>query len=74
MSKPNFWDKITAYMAENKLNTAKEAKILQKEVVETLIEDNNDDLTDDQRLDCIYDGEPLGFEEDPLGSTSKMKA
>jgi len=74
MSKPNFWDKITAYVAENKLNTAKEAEILQKEVVETLIEDTNDDLTDDQRLDCIYDDEPLGFEEDPLGSTTKIKA
>jgi hypothetical protein len=25
-------------------------------------------------LDCIYDDEPLGFEEDPMGSTIKMKA
>ena len=74
MSKPNFWDKITAYVAENKLNTAQEAEILQKEVVETLIEDTNDDLTDDQRLNCIYDDEPLGFEEDSFGSTTKMKA
>ena len=61
-------------MAENKLNTAKEAEILQEEVVETLVEDTKDDLVDDQRLDCIYDDEPLGFEEDPLGSTTKMKA
>jgi len=74
MSKPNFWDAITAYVSENKLNTAKEAEILQKEVVESLVEDTNDDLIDDQRLDCIYDEEPLGFEEDPLGSTTKMKA
>jgi len=35
MSKPNVWDKIMAYVAENKLNAAKEAKILQKEVIET---------------------------------------
>jgi len=48
-------------VAENKLNTAKEAEILQEEVVETLVEDTNDDLIDDQRLDCIYDDEPLGF-------------
>ena len=74
MSKPNFWDKITAYVAENKLNTAQEAEILQKEVVETLVEDTNDDLTDNQRLDYIYDDEPLGFEEDPLGSNTKMQA
>jgi len=58
-------------VAENKLNTAKEAEILQEEVVETLVEDTNDDLIDVQRLDCIYDDEPLGFEEDPLGSTTK---
>ena len=43
-------------------------------MVETLIEDTNDDLTDDQKLDCIYDDEHLGFKEDPLGSTTKMKA
>jgi len=74
MSKPNFWDKITAYVAENKSNMAKEAETLQKEVVETLLEDANDDLVDDQRLDCIYDDEPLGFKEDPLGSTTEMRA
>ena len=60
-------------MAENKLNTAKEVEMLQKEVVETLVEETNDDLTNDQRLDCIYDDKPLGFEEDPLESTTKMK-
>ena len=72
MSKPNFWDKITAYVAENKLNIAKEAELLQNEVVETSVENTSDDLVEDQRLDCIYDDEPLGFEEDPLGSTTKM--
>jgi len=74
MSKPNIWDKITAFVAKNKLNTTKEAKILQKAAVETLVEDANDDLVDDRRLDCICDDEPLGFEEDPLGSTTKMRA
>jgi hypothetical protein len=39
MSKPNFWDKITTYVAENKFNTAKEAEISQKEVIEILVED-----------------------------------
>ena len=51
-------------MAENKSNAAKEAEILQKD----------DDFVEDQKLDCIYDDEPLGFEEDPMGSTTKMRA
>jgi len=63
-----------AFVAKNKLNTTKEAEILQKAVVETLVEDANDDLIDDRRLDCICNDEPLGFEEDPLGSTTKMRA
>ena len=32
------------------------------------------DIVDDQKLDYIYDDEPLGFEEDPMGSTTKMRA
>jgi uncharacterized protein (DUF2461 family) len=74
MIKPNFWDKIMAYVAETQLHTAKEAELLQKEVIETTVEDATDDLINDQKLDCIYDDEPLGFEEDPMGSTIKMKA
>jgi hypothetical protein len=74
MTMPNFWDKITAYLAENQLNTAKTAEVLQKEVTETLVEDSTKDLVDDQKLDCIYDDEPLGFEEDPMGTTVKMKS
>jgi hypothetical protein len=73
MIKPNFWDKITAYVAKTQLNTAREAKMLQEEVTETLVEDSAKDLVDDHKLDCIYDDEPLGFEEDPMGSTVKMK-
>jgi len=38
------------------------------------IEERDDDFVEDQKLDCIYDDEPLGFEEDPMGSTTKMKA
>ena len=60
-------------MAENKLNTAKEAENLPRVVVETSIGDASDDLIHDQRLDCIHDDEPLGFEEDPLGSAMKMR-
>jgi len=74
MTEPNIWDKIMAYVAENRFNAAEEAKVLQKEVIETLAEDTIDDLVDDQKLDCIYDDEPLGFEEDPMRSTTKMRA
>jgi len=61
-------------MAENKSNAAKEAEILQKEANETLLKDRDDDFIEDQKLDCIYDDEPLGFEEDHMGSTTKMRA
>ena len=74
MTEPNIWDKIMAYVAENRFNAAKEAEMQQKEEIETLAEDIVDDLVDDQKLDCIYDDEPLGFEEDPMGSTTRMRA
>ncbi|KEH17079.1 hypothetical protein MTR_0046s0090 [Medicago truncatula] len=74
MTEPNIWEKITAYLAENKFKAAKEAENLQQEVIEKLTEESADDIIEDQRLDCIYDDEPLGFEEDPMGSTTKMKA
>jgi len=60
-------------MAENQSNAAKEAKILQKDENKTLIEERDDDFIENQKLDCIYDDEPLGFEEDPVGSTTKMR-
>jgi len=74
MSIPSFWDEITAYVAENKEHTAREAENPPGMVIETLAGDSNDDVIYDQRLDCIYDDEPLGFEEDPLGSATKMRA
>ena len=46
---------------------------MKNEVTKTVVEDTSD-LVGDQKLDCIYDDEPLGFEEDPLGSTTKMRA
>ena len=48
-------DKLTAYVAKNRFNAAKEAEVLQKEVIETLVEDTIDDLVDDQKLDWIYE-------------------
>lgn len=32
------------------------------------------DHTLDQRLDCIYDDDPLGFEKDPMTFTEKIQA
>jgi len=29
---------------------------------------------ENQRLDCIYDDEPLRFEKDPMGLTKEMRA
>lgn len=74
MMKPSTWDKITAYVAENKLKSAKEAEINEKATIEVVPEDFDGDLIEDQKLDCIYDEEPLGFEEDPMGSINKMRA
>jgi len=36
MFKPNAWDKIRTYVAENKLKAALEAEIQQKMVIETI--------------------------------------
>ncbi|XP_039686971.1 uncharacterized protein [Medicago truncatula] len=66
--------KSTAYLAENEFQTAKEAECLKQEEIEKLADGSIDDGVEDQKLDCIYDDEPLGFEEDPMGSTTKMKA
>lgn len=32
-----------------------------------------DERQKDQRLECIYDDEPLGFDKDPITSTTKMQ-
>src|ERR1044072_4435280 len=86
MSEANSLDKITAYMAENRINAALEAGLFHKMGLEAITvekDQNNQDmvrqphdselLTNDhpnekeggistsQRLDCIYDDEPLGF-------------
>ena len=71
--------KISAYVAENKIKSALEAEenmaveacALNKEGRMAIGPEPPDKLTlakrsiDMQRLDCIYDNEPLGFEKDP---------
>jgi hypothetical protein len=74
MIEPSAWAKITAYIAERKLETALEAALEQNVVDETTAENNGNLLPNEQRLDCIYADEPLGFENDPVNSNPKMQA
>src|ERR1044072_6782564 len=99
MSEADALDKITAYMAENRINAALEAGLYQKMALEAINVEKDESnqnvvlrpqdsklLTDEhpsmkeegipisQRLDCIYDDEPLGFERDPSISTKRMQA
>ena len=100
MSEANALDRITAYMAENRIITALEAESKQKMDLEAIIVENNEinpnmvnrpevdefhttitnKFEDEggtpttQRLDCIYDDEPFGFERDPQISTKRMQA
>ena len=61
---------ISAYLAENKRKSTLERERLQNLALKAKeIEDGRQDQTTTSeilRLDCIYDNEPLGFEENPL--------
>ncbi|WJX39864.1 hypothetical protein P8452_27372 [Trifolium repens] len=61
-------------MAESRLNTALEAEVQQNLAVEAKVEKDGTNMSPTQRLDCIYDDEPLGFERDPINETPKMQA
>ena len=74
MTESNAWARITAYMAESRLNTALEAEVQQNLAVEAKVEKDGTNMSPTQRLDCIYDDEPLGFERDPINVTPKMQA
>lgn len=78
---------ISAYVSENRLRAALEAEIhmvveatnMEIHDVEPGVEfepeppDKSQHLgLQSQRLDCIYDNEPLGFEKDLMASTTKM--
>ena len=87
MSEADALDRITAYMAENRINAALEGDLEQNMALKAIIvekSENNSNMvkrpnvvelqavaSDEveekgtpatQRLDCIYDDEPLGFE------------
>ncbi|WJX50210.1 hypothetical protein P8452_36545 [Trifolium repens] len=62
-------------MAENRINMALEANSLSENVAVAA----NDikfgkHKPEVQKLDCIYDDEPLGFEKDPISQSHKMQA
>ena len=65
--------RISAYVAENKRKSALEAEKLQNRAVEVKTKNHEGKLgqtttSESRRLDCIYDNETLGFENDPLNS------
>ena len=80
--------KISAYIAETKLQAALEAEgqFMAVEANKDLYQespgkdfdpeppDEVQEERQDQRLDAIYDDEPLGFERDPLANNIKMLA
>src|ERR1051325_1375635 len=81
MIESSFFEKISAYMAENERKTALEAEIDNRAAEVNKIDgdgskgsplEENVIVEIDQRLDAIYDKEPLGFEKDPTNSGAKM--
>ncbi|CAJ2645042.1 unnamed protein product [Trifolium pratense] len=83
MIKSPAWDRITAYAAENRIKMALEAINFQEDMAVEANGDLKDELALEasevndgkkQRLDCIYDDEPLGFEKDPHSSIQRMQA
>lgn len=52
---------------------ALEAEIEQEEYIKNVNDNFHYSLMENQRLDCIYDHEPLGFEKDPMGPAKKMQ-
>ena len=82
MTESSFFKKISAYIAENKWKAALEAEMdsMAAEVNKTDGDGSKgspfeEEIVDiDQRLDAIYDKEPLGFERDLTDSGAKMLA
>ena len=75
MSESQTWAKITAYMAENRIKMALEANAVSENMAiaanDMRLGKHKPEL---QKLDCIYDDEPLGFEKDPISQSHKMQA
>jgi len=71
-----------AYLTENKIKKALEAELqqkmvigtIEKDVVKTINEEPKEIMVGGQKLDCIFDDEPLSFEKDPSLVTKKIQA
>src|SRR3954468_22012652 len=90
MSESSFLEKISAYVAENKRKAALEAELSNTKIdagiteleIRTSFELSENTAPDEeiireepnQRLDAIYDEEPLGFEKDQMALNIKMLA
>src|ERR1051325_4854925 len=80
MIKSSFFERISAYMDENEWKAALEVEI--DNMAAGVDKKDGDGSKDspfeeheiDQRLDAIYDKQPLGFEKDPTDSGAKMLA
>src|ERR1043165_6206165 len=79
MTESSFFERISDYMAENNRIAASEAEI------DSIGEENEmkgagskdspcEENEVEQRLDAIYDTDPLGFEKDPTNLGAKMLA
>jgi hypothetical protein len=80
--------RISTYIAESKQQLALEAEVKNMVVEATEVSQSIGPRKDfdpmpphkgqneeqDQRIDAIYDDEPLGFEKDPLATNIKMLA
>ncbi|CAJ2671752.1 unnamed protein product [Trifolium pratense] len=83
MIESSVWDRITAYAAENTIQMAMQAIEIENDMANQANTDfqenmadqaNGSNTSDMQRLDCIYDDEPLGFERDPISLNQRMRA
>ena len=80
MTESTFFERISAYVAENESKAAFEAEINESFEKTNEVSGGGSkcspikELEMDQRLDAIYDKEPLGFERDPINSGVKMLA
>ena len=76
------WNRIVAYLDENEIKKALKAKLQQKMVVgtiekgtfETFTEEPKEMMVEGQKLDCVFDDGPLGFEKDPSIENKKIQA
>jgi hypothetical protein len=62
------------YVAEIKEKAASEAEIEHEEYIKNVNDNLKYSSMENQRLDYIYDDEPLGFEKDPMGPSKRMQA